>query len=82
MAFVLNIINPNARFGLADPAMLAQLRKSDETKNEEAKKTYKESAVAFAEKYKPKYMGFGIEVNILYEKFNFLKILHKILYYQ
>ncbi|OGI20085.1 MAG: hypothetical protein A3B68_00590 [Candidatus Melainabacteria bacterium RIFCSPHIGHO2_02_FULL_34_12] len=38
MAFVLNIINPNARFGLADPAMLAQLRKSDETKNEEARK--------------------------------------------
>lgn len=40
------------------------LRPLDET----TKQSYKNSAVAFAEKYKPKYMGFGIEVNILYEK--------------
>lgn len=32
------------------------------------KQIYKNSAVAFAEKYKPKYLAFGIEVNILYEK--------------
>ncbi len=32
------------------------------------KESYKESAAAFAEKYNPAYMGFGIEVNILYEK--------------
>ncbi|MFH1221985.1 MAG: hypothetical protein V1492_02780 [Candidatus Micrarchaeota archaeon] len=32
------------------------------------KAAYKSSAVAFAEKYKPKYLGIGIEVNTLYEK--------------
>ncbi len=32
------------------------------------KLTYKNSAVAFAEEYKPKYLGLGIEVNVLYEK--------------
>lgn len=32
------------------------------------RQAYKDSAAAFAEKYKPKYLGFGIEVNILYEK--------------
>ena len=32
------------------------------------KQNYKNSAVAFAQRYKPKYMAFGIEVNILYEK--------------
>lgn len=32
------------------------------------KQIYKNSAAAFAEKYKPKYLAFGIEVNTLYEK--------------
>lgn len=32
------------------------------------KQKYKDSTVAFAEKYKPKYMALGIEVNMLYEK--------------
>jgi hypothetical protein len=32
------------------------------------KQSYKNSAAAFAEEYKPEYMAFGIEVNILYEK--------------
>ncbi|MCX6767261.1 MAG: hypothetical protein NTY90_00820 [Candidatus Micrarchaeota archaeon] len=32
------------------------------------RQAYKESAAAFAEKYKPAYLAFGIEVNILYEK--------------
>ena len=32
------------------------------------KQIYKNSAVAFADKYKPKYLALGIEVNILYEK--------------
>jgi hypothetical protein len=27
------------------------------------KQAYKAGAVAFAEKYKPEYMGFGIEIN-------------------
>ena len=36
--------------------------------DESTKQTYKNSVVAFAEKYKPKYLGLGIEVNILYEK--------------
>src|SRR3989338_7542474 len=42
------------------------LRPLDET----TKQTYKNSAVAFAEKYKPKYLAFGIEVNMLWEKSN------------
>jgi len=32
------------------------------------KQRYKESAVAFAGKYKPEYLGFGIETNIMAEK--------------
>jgi hypothetical protein len=32
------------------------------------KASYKKSAADFAEKYKPEYLGLGIEVNILYEK--------------
>ncbi len=32
------------------------------------KQIYKDSAAAFADKYKPKYLAFGIEVNMLYEK--------------
>ncbi len=32
------------------------------------RQAYKDEAVAFAEKYKPEYLGLGIEVNILYEK--------------
>lgn len=32
------------------------------------KERYKNSAVAFAERYRPEYLGFGIEVNIMYEK--------------
>ncbi|MFH1751541.1 MAG: hypothetical protein ABH821_01220 [archaeon] len=36
--------------------------------NEENKQAYKNNAVAFAEKYKPEYLGFGIEVNVLFEK--------------
>lgn len=36
--------------------------------DESTKQIYKDSAVAFAEKYKPRYMGFGIEINTLYEK--------------
>jgi len=43
--------------------------------NEATRQDYKSSAVAFAKKYNPKYLAFGIEVNILYEKspaeFNF-----------
>lgn len=36
--------------------------------NETTMQRYKKYAVTFAEKYKPKYLGFGIEVNVLYEK--------------
>lgn len=36
--------------------------------NEETKKQYLTSAVAFCEKYKPPYIGFGIEINVLYMK--------------
>ena len=36
--------------------------------NDATKQRYKDSAIAFAEKYKPEYLGFGIEVNMLYEK--------------
>lgn len=36
--------------------------------DESAKQDYKDSAAAFAKKYKPKYMGLGIEINTLYEK--------------
>ncbi|MFH1637115.1 MAG: hypothetical protein ABIB71_01690 [Candidatus Woesearchaeota archaeon] len=36
--------------------------------NEENKKMYKDNAVAFAEEYKPKYLGLGIEVNGVYVK--------------
>jgi hypothetical protein len=36
--------------------------------NDENKKTYKDIAVAFAEKYKPAYLGIGIEVNGVYLK--------------
>jgi len=36
--------------------------------NEENKQNYKKFAADFAEKFKPKYFGLGIEVNILYEK--------------
>jgi hypothetical protein len=32
------------------------------------KQIYKNSAAEFADKYKPEYLGFGIEVNMLYEK--------------
>jgi len=35
---------------------------------DEAKEGYKKSVVDFAGKYKPKYLGMGIEVNMLYEK--------------
>ena len=35
---------------------------------ESTKQSYKSSALAFAEKYKPKYLAFGIEINLLYEK--------------
>ena len=36
--------------------------------DEANRKAYKDAAVAFAERYKPEYLGLGIEVNILYEK--------------
>lgn len=36
--------------------------------DEATKQSYKLSAAAFAEKYKPAYLGIGIEVNALYEK--------------
>ncbi len=36
--------------------------------DEGTKEEYKNSIVNFAEKYKPEYLGMGIEVNILYEK--------------
>lgn len=32
------------------------------------KQVYKDAAIAFADKYKPEYLAFGIEVNLLYEK--------------
>lgn len=32
------------------------------------KQSYRQSAVNFSQKYKPKYLGLGIEVNMLYEK--------------
>jgi hypothetical protein len=35
--------------------------------NDSVKQTYKAGAVAFADKYEPAYMGFGIEINILHE---------------
>jgi len=40
------------------------VRPLDETN----RRAYKDAAVAFAERYKPEYLGLGIEVNILYEK--------------
>ncbi len=36
--------------------------------DENTKLSYKDSAVAFAERFKPEYLAFGIEVNVLYEK--------------
>jgi len=36
--------------------------------NDTVKQSYKNSAIQFANKYKPKYLAFGIEVNVLYEK--------------
>jgi hypothetical protein len=36
--------------------------------DDSTKQIYKNSAAAFAEKYKLKYLGLGIEVNTLYEK--------------
>ena len=36
--------------------------------NDTVKQNYKNSAVQFASKYQPKYLAFGIEVNILYDK--------------
>ena len=36
--------------------------------DEATKQSYKLSAAAFAEKYRPAYLGIGIEVNVLYEK--------------
>ena len=36
--------------------------------NDTVKQSYKNSAIQFASKYKPKYLAFGIEVNVLYEK--------------
>lgn len=42
----------------------ALVRPLDET----TRQTYLVSAVNFAQKYKPQYLGLGIEVNILYEK--------------
>lgn len=36
--------------------------------DDSTKQIYKNSAAAFADKYKPKYLGVGIEVNTLYEK--------------
>jgi len=36
--------------------------------NEKTKQIYKNSAVGFADEYKPRYLGLGIEVNVLYEK--------------
>ncbi len=42
----------------------ALVRPLDET----TRQIYRDSAVNFAQKYKPQYLGLGIEVNILYEK--------------
>lgn len=36
--------------------------------DDSSKQIYESSAAAFADKYKPKYLGLGIEVNTLYEK--------------
>lgn len=36
--------------------------------DEAARKAYTAAAAAFSEKYRPKYLGLGIEVNMLYEK--------------
>lgn len=36
--------------------------------DESTKQSYKSSAVAFAEKYKPKYLALGVEPDMLYEK--------------
>jgi hypothetical protein len=36
--------------------------------DDNTKLNYRDSAVAFAERFKPKYLAFGIEVNVLYEK--------------
>jgi len=36
--------------------------------NETTMQNYKEGATTFADRYKPKYLGLGIEVNVLYEK--------------
>lgn len=52
--------------------MIAQFFTQDTGKllkplNDSVKHDYKAGAVAFAEKYKPEYMGFGIEINALHE---------------
>lgn len=36
--------------------------------DENTRLSYKNNAVAFAERYQPKYLAFGVEVNVLYEK--------------
>ncbi|MFH2105643.1 MAG: hypothetical protein ABII22_00135 [Candidatus Micrarchaeota archaeon] len=36
--------------------------------DDSTKQNYKHSLVEFAKKYKPKYIGIGVEVNVLYEK--------------
>lgn len=36
--------------------------------DEATRESYKNYAVAFANKYKPRYLAFGIEVNVIYEK--------------
>lgn len=46
------------------PSTEAMLRPLDES----TKQIYKTSTATFIEKYKPKYLGIGIEVNVLYEK--------------
>ena len=48
------------------PVILATV--SDTNEIGSLSEQYKISAVAFAERYKPEYMGFGIEINTLYEE--------------
>jgi len=55
------------------PIVIVQFFKQDTGQllrplNEETKQNYKNSLIQFAKKYKPKYLGLGIEVNILSEK--------------
>ena len=43
--------------------------------NEENIQSYRETTLAFVEKYQPPYLGIGVEVNILYEFSSLIEII-------